>query len=142
MGVPILLTAPDRLPNETVRAMDALGTAHTYVLGGPAAVSADVLALLPDPTRLSGDDRYQTARAVADWALDGAGAGLAETELFVVTGLNFPDAMPAGVVAARHDAAMVLVADDEVPGATRNFVRARRDGIRTSSPTADRTRWG
>ena len=127
-GAPILLTAKDRLPDETAEALVSLGTTRTIVLGGPNAVSDDVLALLPNPTRLDGSTRYDTAKTIADWALDEAGAGFDPASLFVATGLNFPDAMAAGVVAARHDAAMILVGAD-VPPATETFFSERRDAI-------------
>ncbi|MDI6900920.1 MAG: cell wall-binding repeat-containing protein [Anaerosomatales bacterium] len=128
MGAPILLVERTSVPGATRQALSALGVKDTYVLGGTAVVSDAVMRSLPSPLRLAGSDRFGTARAVADWAIDRSGAGFAETTVFVVTGRNFPDAMPCGVRAAIDNAATVLVNED-VPGSTRSFLMTRAAGI-------------
>lgn len=128
MGAPVLLVTKNSIPQVTAYALSALGVTDTVVLGGGNAVSGAVFAALPSPVRLEGADRYGTAKAIADWALDSSGGGFVADELFVVTGLNFPDAMPCGVVAANHDAVMVLVNGD-VPAATQAFLAARKSSI-------------
>jgi|GEM_PF-3449235 len=120
MGSPILLVS-DKIPTATQSAMDELGITDTVVLGGEFTVSEDVWNLLPSPERLSGESRYDTAKAIADYALDDAGAGFTAEEVFVATGSSFPDALGAGVLAAMKGAPMVLT-DAAVHTATRDFL--------------------
>ena len=78
--------------------------------------------------RLAGANRYATAAAVANWALDGSGAGFAADQVIVATGSNFPDALSSGVLGAVDSATTVLVNHD-VPGETRSFLAGRAAGI-------------
>lgn len=125
MGAPVLLVRQDAVPGATAAAIDTLGVAETIVLGSDRAISDGVLAALPSPTRLGGSDRFGTAKEIADWAIDTSGGGFSTDELFVVTGMNFPDAMPCGVVAAGHSSVMLLVYGD-VPPATESYMTARK----------------
>jgi putative cell wall-binding protein len=97
-GLPVLLTAQDRLPDPTATALMARESSAVTIVGGPAAVGADVeaevRALGPDVERLAGADRYATAVAVLDAFHDEPAA------VSVASGLTFPDAL-AG---ARHAA--------------------------------------
>jgi len=109
-GLPILLTDTDVLPDDTVRGLDDLGTTDVLVVGGPAAVGADVTDGLTAGgravTRLAGATRYATAVAVADAAV-AAGGDPART--YFATGLDYPDALTAGAAAGALDAPLVLV---------------------------------
>ncbi|TLM71934.1 MAG: cell wall-binding repeat-containing protein, partial [Actinobacteria bacterium] len=132
MGAPILLTKPWELPDATADALDALGCADTIVLGGTGAVPDAIAADLPSPERLAGATRYDTAARIADFSLTEPSCAFTPGELFVVTGLNFPDALPCGVISAMHDAPTLLV-NTGVPGATGAFVAdhaAEVDSIR------------
>jgi len=128
MGAPVLLVHQDYIPAVTAAAITQLGVTETIILGGENAISDSVVAQLPSPTRLEGADRYATAKAIADWAMDESGEGFAATELFIVTGRNFPDAMPCGVVAATHSSVMLLVNED-VPWSTEAYVNSRKASI-------------
>ena len=71
---PILLTAANAIPNDTMAFIRELGVKTIYVLGGEAAISADVVTeLQEDPegftvTRIAGVTRIATAIAIADAA--------------------------------------------------------------------------
>jgi putative cell wall-binding protein len=78
---------------------------------------AEVLHLYLDPdlsiaaaVRRFGGDRYATAVAISR-----ADYGPSTGTVYVARGLDFPDALAAGPVAARDDAPILLVADDGVP---------------------------
>lgn len=129
MGAPILLVRPTAVPAPTAAALTALGCADTVVLGGTGAVSAYVSGLLPSPERLEGATRYDTAAAIAAFSLRPE-CGFSADELFVVTGLNFPDALPCGVISAMHDAPTLLVSTT-VPSATGGYVTAHAADIDT-----------
>jgi hypothetical protein len=76
-----------------------------FVLGGTAAVSADVDTALQDlgyaVTRLAGADRAATAVAIA-------GALGNPTTIVEATGLNFPDGLSAAAAAVHLNAAVLL----------------------------------
>ena len=119
---PLLLTRRDYLPAATARYLEIDPPStdmHIRVIGGPAAVSDDVLreaqARRPaaEVIRLAGRNRYETAAAVA------RGGGFAEPRTaYVVTGEDFPDALVAAPVADHQDAALLLTRQDCHPRAT------------------------
>ncbi len=98
-GMPILLTKPSSLPTATVDAIDHLGITQAVVIGGTGIVSPDVFGELEDilgpgnVVRIAGDDRYETARLVATWAVDDV--GLSSDACILVSGQNWPDAAAA-----------------------------------------------
>jgi acyl-homoserine lactone acylase PvdQ/putative cell wall-binding protein len=112
----ILLVSTDSIP-EVVTGALAEAT-DVVVAGGPSAVSTEVEAALPgEVSRVGGADRYATADAFARL---GVAAGLVDDLVYAVTGQAFPDALTAGVVAARTGGSLVLLqpaALDGAPGA-------------------------
>lgn len=64
LRLPFLFVSTDTVPAATSAALDELAIDTTLVIGGPASVSDAVLAELPDPTRLGGDDAASTSEAV------------------------------------------------------------------------------
>lgn len=71
LNAPILLTRSDRLPHNAARFIDRHNVTNVIVAGGPDAVSDAVLTALeglgsgPEVRRVMGDDRYETATAMA-----------------------------------------------------------------------------
>ncbi len=71
LNAPILLTRSDRLPHNTARFIDRHNVTNVIVAGGAMAVSEDVVDALeglgsgPDVRRVEGDNRYETATAMA-----------------------------------------------------------------------------
>lgn len=125
---PLLLTDPDRLPAATRDAIDAHPGADVVVVGGPAAVSDQVLAAIDRPSRrLSGPDRYATATRLAEAAV-AAGASPART--VVASGATFPDALGAGAFVARTGDVLALTAAGQLPSPTRQWL-SRSDVRRT-----------
>lgn len=92
LGYPVLFVTTDTLPSETSAAINSLNISKTYVVGGTAAVSNVVSAMLPNPTRLSGADRYSTSVAVANQALN---FQLPVDSVMLVSGTKPLDAMGA-----------------------------------------------
>jgi len=92
---PILLVPQDDLPTSVALELDRLQPGRIVILGGTAAVSAEVEADLASHTsggvsRLAGRNRYATAQAIARTLPTDP------TAVYVATGENFPDAL-AGV---------------------------------------------
>jgi penicillin G amidase len=113
VGAPVLLTRRDVLPTPVEDVVEQLGFDTTAVVGGEAVISAGVEAVLPEPSRIAGADRYATAAAVLRHARD---LDLPADALVVATGADFPDGLGAGAAAAALDGLVVLV-DGRVPTA-------------------------
>lgn len=111
-GRPILLVTTEALPSETA---DALSGVDATIIGGTAAVSADVEAQVDAAAgtvdRISGSSRYGTSVAVANAAAD---AGLDSSLLFLASGGNWPDALVAGPTVAATGGVLVLVHPDDL----------------------------
>ncbi len=107
-GGPLLLTAPGGLPDPIRTELLRLKPAKIVVVGGTASVSGavyhDLAGLTPSISRISGDDRYATSRAVVD-----AFPEPTATTVFVATGANFPDALVAGSAAGYQYGPLLLV---------------------------------
>lgn len=108
--LPVLLTAPDRLPAATRDTLEELDIEHVVIAGGTAAVSSEVAAQVDDSDttveRLAGRDRTDTAVRVALWEL--AHLGYDRTELLLARGDAFPDSLAVGPLAASLDAPVLL----------------------------------
>lgn len=109
-AMPVLLVQPTAVPIATQGVIDDLGLTDGIVAGGTGAVSdATYLALdglLGSMTRLSGSDRYATARDVADWAV-GEGIGTYQY-VGIATGTGFADALGGGAAAGAHGGVLLL----------------------------------
>lgn len=138
---PLLLTETADLGVATQAEIDRVlpsgGT--VYVLGGFGAVSEDVEnGLVADGytvVRLSGEDRYETAVAIAVAVNDDGDPDTDDSPeaIFVTTGMNFADALSAGPAttlfgdvnaAGVHLRAgvVMLTNGDELPAATRAYL--------------------
>ncbi len=121
---PLLLSPPDRAPPNVVeearRVVSSAGT--VFLLGGPAAlapgVEADFLAAGLRVVRLAGPDRFATATAVA------ARVNPAPTEVFLASGVSFPDAVVASAPAGARKVPVLLLAPTSVPAATSAYLVA------------------
>ncbi|WP_245861605.1 cell wall-binding repeat-containing protein [Compostimonas suwonensis] len=104
---PLLLTTQGSLPADVRAEIVRLRPAKIVVVGGTASVSDAVRAQLngiAPTTRISGDDRYATSRAIA---LDAFGSSAATA--YVASGANFPDALSASPAAAHVGGPVLLI---------------------------------
>ena len=116
-GGPLLLVQADTIPSATAAELERLQPGRIVVLGGAAAISAEVEATLSDYTdggvqRLAGENRYATAAAIA------TSLGDRSDRVFVASGRNFPDALSGVPSAALGRDPILLVEPDIVPEAT------------------------
>jgi putative cell wall-binding protein len=118
---PLLLTPPDSLPQAVGDQLARLLAPETLVLGGPGAVGDDVVgaidARVDEVRRLAGNDRYETAAAIADDRFPTA------TSTVMATGADFPDALAAAPL-ARHTNGPILLTSTCEPAATEGYLRA------------------
>ncbi|MCU1353492.1 MAG: cell wall-binding repeat-containing protein [Acidimicrobiales bacterium] len=127
---PIILTETGVYTADAKAALAALkakGVSAITIVGGTSAVAQSVEdAIKADGftvTRVAGDDRYETAAAIATAANTKsapAAIGGLKTAL-IATGLNSPDALAAGPAAAANKLPLLLV-NDAVPAETSNAI--------------------
>jgi len=96
--IPILLVAPDELPEATVDVIQAAGADRAVIVGGASAVqpvvATRVASLVGSSDRIDGTDRYDTSANFSQWAVD---SGFATWEAMgIATGEKFPDALSGG----------------------------------------------
>ena len=119
-GGGLLLTTKDKLPDATVRALQASTPSHVVILGGTGVVStaveAQVKSLLPTAVvdRAGGDDRFETAGILAEALWGESGAGTA----FVASGMGYADALAATPVAYVNDGPILLTKGTCTPAVT------------------------
>jgi putative cell wall-binding protein len=117
-GGPVLLVTRDAIPEATVAELDRLRPRRIVVLGGPAVVSDAVVGRLwifttGTVTRIAGPDRFSTAAAVS-----ASRFAPGVPEVFLATGLDFPDALAAGPAAGCVGGPILLMAPTAIPEAT------------------------
>ena len=125
-SAPLLLTSPDVVPGNVVTELERLAPGEIIVVGGEGVVTPSVVTQLqalsfhPTVTRVAGDDRYATSRAIAEATWTSASTA------YVAAGSDFPDALSAGPAAAHFDGPVVLVpgTDATVDDATLDLLDA------------------
>lgn len=134
LDAPILLVAPNHVPDVTISALDELDPDRATILGGNAAVSDEVEETLQDTgeaatDRIYGTNRYETAAQIArevqarnDNAANWPGG---QRAAFLTTGQDFPDALSAGALAASRDGApipILLTPSDQLAPSTADAI--------------------
>lgn len=119
-GTPVLLVQRDHVPNVTAGALDDYSS--SLAIGGPLAISEDVLDLLPDAERIAGEDRFSTAAAIADHYV---AEGMDVTSVAVGAGadLNLVDALPGGTLGE----VILLAQTERLPNVTTAWLEDSAD---------------
>lgn len=102
-GYPMLMVKTDTIPPTTAEVMERLKISNTYVIGRAEDIGETVYGQLQAPLRVGGGDRYATAVELAKYF------AVAPRELFIATGLNFPDSIAGAVLAAKHNTGILYV---------------------------------
>lgn len=116
-GIPILLTDPNELPDKIAECIKERGVSSTYVIGGIGAVSKQVMASLPKPERIEGEDRYATNLAI----LKMFDSQFDFSKIYLATGNNFPDALSGSALASLTKSPIVLTDANPLPK-TREYM--------------------
>lgn len=121
-NAPILLTDSKHLTSVTKAELERLGPSTVLIIGGTGAVSQEIEDQITSGgitcQRIWGRDRYETSLAIA--------INLnRSSEVFIVTGSNFPDALSIASYAAAHEIPILLSPADEIPPETQNFINGR-----------------
>ena len=105
LDAPVVLVKRNALPVSSASLLSEWETTATLVVGGSGVISDDLVASLPGPVRVGGADRYETSARVA---LHGLDLGLLPHRAVIATGLDFPDALTGGTLAARARGPVLL----------------------------------
>lgn len=114
-GIPILLTTTNSLSKATKDAIDQLGIKSTIVVGGKSAVSDNVKNSLPNATRISGANRFETNIEIAKVF------GGNQKFIYLATGMDFADALTGAVLAAKDDTGVLLVSRN-LPNIVKDYI--------------------
>ena len=117
-GAPVLLTKSNSIPEVIQDELDRLNPGKIVILGGETAVAASLETVADQYTngeveRVSGDDRYATAAALAEANFD-SGVDV----VYVASGQNFPDALGGAAAAAKLGGPVLLTKTDSLPAQT------------------------
>ncbi|MHB1341261.1 MAG: cell wall-binding repeat-containing protein [Coriobacteriia bacterium] len=127
---PLLLCDTDAISQATIDELVRLGVGRVYMIGGTDVVSTTVhsrlLAAGLEVERLAGDDRYETAVAIATEMDTIIGPGTFGGAFFA-NGANFPDALALGPVAASKGWPILLVQKDSTPPSVDEFITSSMD---------------
>lgn len=124
----LLLTMPTGLPQAVADRIAQLAPSEIVIVGGTGSISSTVeqqaQSLAPLVTRISGSDRVETSMLLLDRMRT---KGVVPSDVWVVSGTNFADALAAGAVAARYGHGLVLATagDDRF----RQLIGARLEGV-------------
>ncbi|RQD71130.1 MAG: N-acetylmuramoyl-L-alanine amidase, partial [Tindallia sp. MSAO_Bac2] len=116
-GYPILLTRTESIPSTTEEILTGIN--DTIIVGGTAVIGNTVFEQAPNPTRIAGDDRFDTAAKIVS-QLD-----LPVDKAYVATGMNFADALTGSALAAKDNASMLLVRQNAVPSSTNDIIEEK-----------------
>lgn len=107
---PVLLTKADAVPQATRDALESLGDPSVIVIGGPQAVSDEVMEELGATERIAGEHRWGTAAEVS------AGNYSPDVPVvYIASGWDFPDALASSSLAGSQDVPVLLAKDNAIP---------------------------
>lgn len=119
-GFPILLTAPNYLPNETINVLQNKLPLNTIVVGGEASVSNNVFMQLPAATRIGGKDRYEVASNIFNQFFSNT------NKIYYATGSTFADALTGSVLISKENTSLLLTQKEKLPESVLSILAARK----------------
>jgi putative cell wall-binding protein len=132
---PILLSKPGSSIDSRVLSAIRYKFRHVILLGGTGVFTESARAQLEGMgkyvTRMRGIDRYETAVGIAKVVADELATRYKaegwtfkkNVNVYLATGLAFPDAMGAGAAAADNDGVVLLTAGDKMSASTYKFLK-------------------
>ena len=113
LDAPILLTTPDTLSSDAEGAIEQLKPKNIYVIGGNASISQSIRNNLKTDynlVELGGANRYETNAKVAEKLVE---LGVSASDVLVVGGEGFSDALSVAPVAAAKGQILLLANNNE-----------------------------
>ena len=116
---PILLTQKNSIPSFTLNVIKQLQIKNIFIIGGTGVVSQIVETELSSMgitvTRLWGQNRYETDIKVAEKLTD-------VSQIAVVTGEDYADALSISPIAIKENMAIILVPHNEIPKSVKDYL--------------------
>ena len=127
-NAPILMTPTKQVPRRVVDALRTHGFTKVILVGNPGAISAGAASQLQNAgfqvQRLGGQDRYRTAGAVADHLL--AARGQDKSDVYLATGVDYPDALSASSAAIKNVGVVLLTPRRTVDGTSQGWMNSAK----------------
>ena len=119
-GLPVIMTRSGELEGNAKAKFNAWNLDQVYLVGGTNSISDSVVNQVraKTKTRLSGQDRFKTALAIADESYPST------KKVMFANGYNSIDALSAGAVTARAKMPILLVNRTSIP----NSIKDRLNG--------------
>jgi competence protein ComEC len=122
---PIILTSKDKLPNGVGTYLSSLQPSEVFIVGGTGVIStsveSNIKTILPAASvqRLAGQDRFETSTKAYRKFFP------SPSNILIASGMNFPDALSASVLAAKYNAPIVLIdpKNSYPPESTFNYLK-------------------
>ncbi|MBC2725364.1 cell wall-binding repeat-containing protein [Desulfosporosinus sp.] len=120
---PILLTSGNSLPTVTKETLIRLQVKNVFIIGGtaviPSSIDTELQGMKISVTRVAGRDRYDTAIKIAEQFPS-------PTEIMIVTGEDYPDALSIGPIAALKQTPIILVPKDYLPASVQAYLSTNK----------------
>lgn len=118
--IPIVLTSTT-LPDSVIKYYQETAPQHLIVIGGEAVIPSKELTKnnFTIETRLAGYDRYGTNAEVVSFVKD----TYESNDLFLASGITFPDAVAGTVLASKFKAPLLLTEKDDIPPSVYSIMR-------------------
>lgn len=118
--IPIVLTST-ALPKSVIQYYQDKGPQHLIVIGGEVVIpSSDLIKnKFSIETRLAGLDRYETNAKVTSFMKD----TYESDDLFLASGITFPDAVAGTVLASKFKAPLLLTEKEDIPPSVYALMR-------------------
>lgn len=127
-NAPILMTPTKQVPRRVVDALRTHGFTKVILVGNSGAISAGAASQLQNAgfqvQRLGGQDRYRTAGAVADHLL--AARGRDKSDVYLATGVDYPDALSASSAAIKNVGVVLLTPRRTVDGTSQGWMNSAK----------------
>ena len=105
--MPILLVQQNNIPKATQEVLKQIN--KVIIVGGEKTISKEVENKLPNPTRIAGANRYETAKKIYEYDFKD------RKEVNIANGTNFADSLVIGSI----DCPILLAESNEIPEATK-----------------------
>lgn len=123
-GIPLLLSDTNQVPQATLAALKQLGVHSITIIGGTGVISQAVESQLQNlgysVNRLAGSDRYATNMDVLNHF------NMNNSQIYVATGANFPDALSGAALAAQGNHPVCLIPSQGLSANTTSYLNTWR----------------
>ena len=110
-NMPILLVQPNNIPKATQEVLKQIE--EVIIVGGEKTISKEVENKLPNPTRIAGANRYETAKKIYEYGFKD------RKEVNIANGTTAADSLVIGSI----DCPILLAEANEIPEATKQAIK-------------------